>query len=188
MKRLIIFLLAIFIYFSEISYCQQSPTDSSTRFKLHLGLNFGFLGAGGNVGGGGIKLAPRIGVHLNNKFVLGLESNSDYQTVYSKDSLMDPSIRVSKWIGPFVRYYVFKPTNKWNMCLSGNYIFGSYYELSNNQAFRTNYNTAFLGFGASYRKNHFSLDGGYRYTFLLNNTPIEARWANTLYLGCTWNF
>lgn len=182
------YLLPIFFFCFIKSDAQIHRHDSITRFKLHLGLNFGFLGAGGNVGGGGIKLAPRIGVHMNNKFVLGLESNSDYQTVYSKDSLTVPSIRVSKWIGPFVRYYVFKPTNKWNMCLSGNYIFGSYYELSNNQAFRTNYNTAFLGFGASYCKNHFSLDGGYRYTFLLNNTPIEARWANTLYLGCTWNF
>ena len=188
MKVLALFVFLMSCSISSIAHCQEIQRDSSKVIKLHLGLNFGFLTAGGTAGGGGIKLAPRIGVHLNKKFVLGLEANSDYQTVYVKDSLMYPSIRASKWIGPFFRYNVFSPTNKWNMCLTANYIFGSYYQWTQQEIFRTTYNTLFLGLGASYQLKNFSIDAGYRYTFLLNNTPIQANWTNTIFLGLSRNF
>jgi hypothetical protein len=171
------------------SYAQVSKQDTMNRYGLHLGMNFGALIAGGaEQGGGALKIGPRIGVHLNEKMAFGLEYNTDYQTIFAKDSLALPNIRLSRWVGPFFRYYMFAPEKKWNMVATANYVYGSYYSWTEVEQLRQTYHTAILGLGASYKTKHFLIEGGYRYTFLINNTPIEARWTNTLFLGVTKNF
>lgn len=167
---------------------QKSKADTLNPFGLHIGVNFGAGIVGGTIGGGGLKVCPRIGVNYKERFVLGLESNADYQIVYSKDTIMDPSIRLSKWVGPFVRYYFYPANNKLNLLASFHYIFGSYYEYNESEKSRTTYNTAFLGLGMSYKVKKVDIEFGYRYTFLLNNTPIGAKWTNTLFFGLTRNF
>ena len=174
---------------SFLGICQQKFLDTTKQYGLHLGMNFGALVAGGaDAGGGGLKIGPRIGIHLNQKMTIGLEYNTDYQTLFAIDSLLEPSIRLSRWGGPFFRYNVFSPQQKWNMLVSVNYVYGSFYLWSEAEKFRQTYHTAILGVGASYKTKHFLIEGGYRYTFLMNNTPIEARWVNTLFLGVSRNF
>jgi hypothetical protein len=56
------------------------------------------------------------------------------------------------------------------------------------EKFRATYNTAFLGLGMSYKVKNVHIEFGYRYTFLLNNTPIQAKETNTIFLGVTRNF
>lgn len=171
------------------SYSQTNKQDTTNRYGLHLGMNFGgLIVEGAELGGGGIKICPRIGVHLNERMAFGLEYNTDYQTVFAKDSLLAPSIRLSRWIGPFFRYNVFSPEQNWNILATANYVYGSYYLWSEAEKFRQTYHTAILGLGVSLKTNGFLIEGGYRYTFLINNTPIEARWTNTLFLGVSRNF
>ncbi len=171
-------------YFSS----QVNKSDSTNQFGLHLGVNYGGGNAGGLVGGGLLKVCPRIGINYKERFVLGLEANADYQIVYRKDTVMDPSIRLSKWIGPFVKYYFRKPEKKWNVLVSANYIYGSYYSWNEVEKFRTTYRTVFLGLGASYRIKNTLIEAGYRHTFLMNNTPIMVRWTNSIFLGLSWDF
>lgn len=158
------------------------------RFGLHLGVNFGAGIAGGTFAGGLLKIAPRVAIHYNKKSVFGLESSVDYQIVYLKDSIENPSIRLSKWIGPFFRYYFLPTQNRWNIMGSINYIYGSFYVFSDVEKYRKTYNTLFLGLGGSYKIKNILIEGGYRYTFLFNNTPIAARWTNSIFLGLTRNF
>jgi len=162
--------------------------DSTKNFGLHLGVNYGGGMAGGNVGGGLLKVCPRIGVNYKERFVLGVESNSDYQIVYRKDTVMEPSLRLIKWGGPFVRYYFLPSEKKWNVHASLNYVFGSVYVSSSEEHYRKTFNTAFIGLGGSYRITKTLIEAGYRYTFLMNNTPIIVRWTNELFLGLSWNF
>jgi hypothetical protein len=166
---------------------QKSKSDTLNPFGLHIGVNYGAGIVGGTYGGGGLKVCPRIGVNYKERLVLGLESNAGYQIVYPKDSL-EPSIYLSRWVGPFVRYYFYPAKSKLNLLASFHYIFGSYYEYNETEKFRTTYNTAFLGLGMSYKIKKTDIEFGYRYTFLLNNTPIGAKWTNTLFLGVTRNF
>lgn len=187
MKTLIIVIM-MFLCKVPIVHAQTENRDTTSRFGLHLGSNFGFGFAGGTYGGGGIKLSPRIGVHFKNKFVLGIEYNTDYQIIYLKDSIAQTSISLSRWIGPFLRYNFFSPQKEWNMFGTINYVFGSDFVYSTDVKYRKTYNTLFLGLGCSYRVKKTAIEAGYRYTFLFNNTPIEARWSNTIFLGLTRNF
>ena len=167
---------------------QVNKLDSTNQFGLHLGGNFGAGFASGTVGGGLLKVCPRIGVNYKERFVLGLESNSDYQIVYRKDTIMDPSTCLIKWVGPFVRYYFYPAHYKLNLIASVNYIYGSVYVWSEEEKSRTTYNTAFLGLGFSYKVRQTHIEFGYRYTFLLNNTPSVVKWSNSFFLGVTRNF
>ena len=166
---------------------QVNKLDSTNQFGLHLGVNFGALIVGGVDGGGGLKVCPRIGVNYKERFVLGIESNSANQIYYTKDSLL-PTIYVSKWVGPFVRYYFYPAHYKLNLIASFHYIFGSFYEYNEEEKYRTTYNTAFLGLGFSYKVKQTHIEFGYRYTFLLNNTPNVVKWSNSIFLGVTRNF
>ncbi len=185
-----IILLSLIIILSNATFVhsQKSKSDTLNPFGLHIGVNYGGGNAGGLVGGGLLKVCPRIGVNYKERFVLGLESNSDFQIVYLKDSTIEPSLRLIKWVGPFVRYYFYPSQNKLNFHTSLNYVFGSAYKYSSELKYRETFNTAFLGFGFSYRKNKTLIEAGYRYTFLMNNTPILVRWTNSIFLGLTWNF
>ena len=182
--RLFLFLFLQSPFFQSQVY----ESDSIHQLGLHLGVNFGGGFAGGDAGGGLLKVCPRIGVNYKERFVLGLESNSDYQIVYRKDTLIEPSLRLIKWAGPFVRYYFLSPQKKWNFHASFNYVFGSAYLSSSVEKYRKTFNTAFLGLGFSYKKNQTLIEAGYRYTFLINNTPIIVRWTNSIFLGLSWNF
>ena len=167
---------------------QVNKLDSTNQFGLHLGGNFGAGFASGTVGGGLLKVCPRIGVNYKERFVLGLESNSDYQIVYLKNSSIEPSLRLIKWVGPFVRYYFYPAHYKLNLMASVNYVFGSAYKYSSELKYRETFNTAFLGLGFSYKVKHTQIEFGCRYTFLMNNTPILVRWTNSIFLGVTRNF
>ncbi len=182
--------LLLIVLICQVPFLQSqvNKLDSTNQFGLHLGVNFGGGFAGGNFGGGLLKVCPRIGISYKDRFVLGLESNSDYQIVYRKDTLIEPSLRLIKWVGPFVRYYFLAPQKKWNFHASFNYVFGSAYLSSSVEKYRKTFNTAFLGLGISYKKNQTLIEAGYRYTFLMNNTPIMVRWTNEIFLGLTWNF
>lgn len=186
MKYLVLSLVII-LSNSPFVHSQKSMQDTSNRFGWHLGVNYGGGNAGGMAGGGLLKVCPRIGVNYKERFVLGLEYNSDYQIVYRKDTVIEPSLRLIKWAGPFVRYYFLAPQKKWNVHASFNYVFGSAYVSSIQEHYRVTYNTAFLGLGASYRVKQTRIEAGYRYTFLMNNTPIMVRWTNSIFLGLTWN-
>lgn len=185
-KKNVIF-LCLFLFLQPI-HSQTNKLDSINHFGLHLGVNYGGGIAGGNAGGGLLKLCPRIGVNYKERLVLGLESNNDYQIVYRKDTLIEPSLRLIKWAGPFVRYYFLAPQKKWNFHASFNYVFGSAYLSNSVEKYRKTFNTAFLGLGLSYKKNQTLIEAGYRYTFLMNNTPIMVRWTNEIFLGLSWNF
>ena len=182
--------LLLIVLICQIPFFQSqvNKLDSTNQFGLHLGVNFGGGFVGGTVGGGGLKVCPRIGVSYKDRFVLGLESNSDYQIVYRKDTLMDPNTCLIKWVGPFVRYYFYPAHYKLNLIASVNYLYGSVYVSSEEEKYRTTYNTAFLGLGFSYKVKQTHIEFGYRYTFLLNNTPINAKYTNTIFLGVTRNF
>jgi hypothetical protein len=186
MKKLL-FSLFIILANAPFVHSQKSISDTLNPLGLHLGVNYGAGIAGGIVGGGGLKVCPRIGVNYKERLVLGLESNAGYQIVYEKDSL-EPSIYLSRWVGPFVRYYFYPAKSKLNLLASVHYIFGSYYEYYKMEKFRATYNTAFLGLGMSYKVKNVHIEFGYRYTFLLNNTPIQAKETNTIFLGVTRNF
>jgi hypothetical protein len=183
-------LLSLIILLSNAIFVhsQKIKSDTLNPFGFHLGVNFGAGNAGGTFGGGGLKVCPRIGVHYKERLVLGLESNSEYQIVYRKDTLMEPSISLSKWAGPFARYYFYPAQSKLNLVASFNYVFGSYYVWSENEKFRKTYNTAILGLGFSFKVKKAQVEFGYRYTFQMNNTPSDARYANTFFLGLTRNF
>jgi hypothetical protein len=185
MKNSLLFLIIL----SNVTfvYSQKSKSDTLNPFGLHIGVNYGAGIAGGTYGGGGLKVCPRIGVNYKERFVLGLESNAGYQIIYPKDSL-DPNIYLSRWVGPFFRYYFYPAESKLNLLASVHYIFGSYYEYYKMEKFRATYNTAFLGLGFSYKVKNAHIEFGYRYTFLLNNTPIAAKETNTVFLGVTRNF
>jgi hypothetical protein len=182
-------LLFLFIILSNVTFvhCQKSKSDTLNPFGLHIGVNYGAGIAGGTVGGGLLKVCPRIGVNYKERLVLGLESNAGYQIVYEKDSL-EPSIYLSRWVGPFVQYYFYPASSKLNLLASVHYIFGSFYQYNDVEKYRTTYNTAFLGLGFSYKVKNALIEFGYRYTFLMNNTPIAAKETNTVFLGVTRNF
>jgi hypothetical protein len=186
MKNLRIILVIILLNATFV-YSQKSKSDTLNSFGLHIGVNYGAGIAGGIVGGGGLKLCPRIGVNYKERLELGLESNAGYQIVYVKDSL-EPSVYLSRWVGPFVRYYFYPASSKLNLLASFHYIFGSFYAYNQDEKYRKTYNTAFLGLGFSYKVKNAHIEFGYRYTFLWNNTPIAAKETNTLFFGVTRNF
>jgi len=188
MKKYFVLLHLVLYIYSPSLHSQVFNLDTNSRLKLHLGINYGIGVAGGIYGGGGLKFAPRIGLNYNEKLVIGIESNAEYQIVYLKDSLIEPSANVLKWVGPFVRYYFYPPQKKLNLLASVNYVFGSFYAWSEEDKYRKTYNTAFLGVGLCYKKKQTLIEAGYRYTFLMNNTPIIVKWSNTMFLGLTWNF
>ena len=181
-------LLIVLIFKVPFLQSQVNKLDSTNQFGLHLGVNFGSGFAGGTFGGGLLKVCPRIGVSYKDRFVLGLESNSDYQIVYRKDTIMDPSTSLIKWVGPFARYYFYPAHYKLNLIASVNYVYGSVYVWSEEEKSRTTYNTAFLGLGFTYKVKQTHMEFGYRYTFLLNNTPNVVKWSNSIFLGVTRNF
>jgi hypothetical protein len=181
------FLLFYLLAWSPISFSQESNFDTINRFGLHIGVNYGGGITGGNVGGGLLKVSPRIGVNFKERFVFGIESNSDFQIVYPKDFSTVPSLRHIKWVGPYVRYYFNSPEKKWNYHTSLNYILGTAYVSSLNENFTKSINTTFLGLGISYKYKKTLFEAGYRYTFLMNNTPVIVRWTNSIFLGLSWN-
>jgi hypothetical protein len=187
MKNILILLMVLSCIIPSI-LSQTDKPDTLSRFGLHLGVNFGSGLAGGAYGGGGILFSPRVGVHYHKRFILGLESNVDYQIIYLKDSLADQSILLSKWIGPFFRFYAFQDSKNFNIVSSINYVFGSIFVWSNDVKFREIYHTAIIGLGGTYKIKSVKIEFGFRHTFLLNTTPIQARWANTMFLGLTKNF
>lgn len=73
--------LLIIVLICQIPFFQSqlNKPDSTNRFGLHLGLNFGAGIVGGTHGGGGLKVCPRIGVNYKERLVLGLESNAGYK-------------------------------------------------------------------------------------------------------------
>ena len=186
MKKLL-FSLFIILANAPFVHSQKSISDTLNPFGLHLGVNYGAGIVGGTYGGGLLKVCPRIGVNYKERFVLGLESNAGYQIVYPKDSL-EPKIYLSRWVGPFVRYYFYPAKSKLNLLASVHYIYDSYYGYNETEKFRTTYNTAFLGLGMSYKVKKVDIEFGDRYTFLLNTTSMDAKETNTLLLGVPSSF
>lgn len=182
-------LLCIAIYFNtSFVISQHTIKDTSNQYGLHLGLNYGAGIVGGTYGGGALKLGPSFGLHLNERMVIGLELNTGYQIVYSKEPNAIPSTYLSRWFGPFYRFYLFDSSRKWNIQSSLNYVYGSYYAYSELEQLRATYNTLILSTGICYKIKKARLEFGYRYTLLLNSTPVQAQQVNTLFLGVTRNF
>jgi len=195
MKRLLCFIMKINIlvclaicFNMSFVFSQHAFKDTSKRYGLHLGLNYGAGIVGGTYGGGALKLGPSVGLHLNERMVLGLELNTGYQIVYSKEPNAIPSTYLSRWFGPFYRFYFFESGHKWNIQSSLNYVYGSYYAYSEPEKIYTTYHTAIVSFGLCYKVKKSRIEMGYRYTFLMNTTPVDAKQVNTLFLGVTRNF
>lgn len=167
---------------------QSENPDTSNRFGLHLGSNFGAGFAGGTFGGGGITFSPRIGIHYKKRIMLGIEYLTDYQILYLKDTITQLSVTLTRWIGPFIRYYFFPPQKEWNILGIVNYVYGSDYAFSTDVKYRETYNTLILGIGCSYKVKKTLIEAGYRYTFLFDNTPIGVRQTNIFMLGLSRNF
>lgn len=123
MQKTILFILTIII-FSNTANCQitkgnwlvggsasfsrlQSSSEASTQYKQ---TNF--------------QISPTIGYFLKDKFAVGLRPSLNYGRATGSNSTVLSSGTVIT-IGPFVRYYLLKPENIFNLFAEGSYGYGT---------------------------------------------------------------